>query len=105
MHASAVRSARELLSRAHVTQQKWVKAHQYQPLEKLPASERESRLAQMSPQQRRDVMGNHFADRLAVRARERGAWNVYDASLAAEREAVRRKTVAIARAIKSMLAL
>ena len=73
MHAATVRYARALDSREHVTQQRWVKAHQFQSLEKLTKDERQRQLAQMSPQQRRDVMGNHFADRLAVRARERGA--------------------------------
>ena len=66
MHAAAVRSARELPSRAHVTQQRWVKAHQFEAIEQMPAAEREQRMAELSPQQRRDMMGNHFADRLAV---------------------------------------
>ena len=59
----------------------------------------------ITPLQRRDLMGNLFADRLAVRARERCPRNVFDYGLASEREAVRRKTIAIARVISTMLTL
>ena len=77
----------------------------FEQLEKVPSAERERRLAELSPVQRRDMMGNHFADKLAVRARERCPRNVFDFGLASEREAVRRKTTAIARVISTMLTL
>ena len=71
----------------------------------MSAEQRGTKLAALEPQARRDVLGNFYADRLALRANEQEPHNKFDQQLAAYRKELLHKTLDIAKTITTMLTL